>query len=190
PHAGTLTLMAPPLALVSHAAILEARVPGDVPGQWRLLAQQGFAVIDLLPPQITVLSPPSDNVQPAIVSLRAAIVDLHSAVASAQVSVDDGTWQPISAGADGAYGRGLSGLSDGLHTLRVRASDTWGNQAQTMALPFTVDATPPLIAIAGVTDGDLVNHTLAPTVTISDAHLAGSEVLLNGATFVSGSSID
>jgi subtilase family serine protease/flagellar hook assembly protein FlgD/fibronectin type 3 domain-containing protein len=189
-HVGSLTLMAPPLSLVSHVALFEARLPNDPAGQWRLLAQQGFAVIDLLPPQITVLSPPSDAAQPAVVPLRAAIVDLHSAVASAQVSVDGGNWQPISAGSDGAYARGLSGLSDGLHTLSVRASDTWGNQAQSMALPFTVDATPPAIVIAGVADGDVLNHSVAPSVTITDAHLADTDVRLNGVPFVSGSSIE
>ena len=189
-HAGSLALMAPPLLLIGHAAILQARLPGDPAGQWRLLAQQGFEVVDLLPPQITVMSPPSNIVQPAVVPLRAAIVDLHSAVAAAQVSIDAGSWQPISAGADGAYARGLSHLSDGPHTLTVRARDTWGNQAQSMAVPFTVDATPPAIIIAGVQDDDVVNHVLAPTVTISDAHLKESDVRLNGATFASGSSID
>ena len=185
-----LTLTAPPLALTSHLAILEARLPGDPADQWRLLAQQGFSVVDLLPPVITVMSPPSDVVQPAVVPLLASIVDAHSAIASAQVSVDDGTWQPVSAGIDGNYARGLTGLGDGAHSLRVRATDTWGNQAQTDPQSFTVDATPPLITIAGVSDGDLVNHAVVPTVTITDANLATSDVRLNGDTFVSATSVD
>jgi hypothetical protein len=45
------------------------------------------------------------------------------------------------------------------------------------------------VAIDGVTDGDLVNHAIVPTVTVTDAHLHTSELRLNGADFVSGTSI-
>ncbi len=186
----SLTLTAPPLALVSHLAILEARLPGDPTDQWRLLAQQGFAVVDMLPPVITVLSPPSDVVQPAVVPFLASIMDVHSTVADAEVSVDGGNWQPVSVGIDGNYARGLTGLSDGPHTLSVRASDTWGNQAQTDPQAFSVDATPPLIVITGVSDGDAVNHSVVPQVVITDTSLATSDVRLNGDAFVSGTSVD
>ena len=191
-HGGSMALTAPPLALLGYAAILEARLPGDAAGQWRRLAQQGFSVVDLLPPQITVLTPTSNDLQPAVVPFHANIVDLHSAVASAQVRVDGGTWQAISASADGTYARGLSGLADGPHTLTVRATDTWNNPAQTADRTFTVDATPPQIDIAGVHELDLLNHPVAPTVTITDAHLdtAHVDVRLNGAPYVSGTSID
>ena len=186
----TLALTAPPLALLTHAAILEARLPTDPSGQWRLLAQQGFAVVDLLPPAIGILSPPSNVIQPAVVPFRASIVDQHSAVASAEVSVDSGNWQPVSVGADGFYARGLTGLVDGDHVLVVRARDTWGNQAQTGAWPFTVDATPPVIVISGVADGDVVNHAVTPVVTITDAHLESTDVRLDGAPFASGTTLN
>lgn len=187
---GTISLTAPPLKLTSYAAILEARLSSDPPDQWRLLAQQGFTIVDLLPPDITILSPADDVLQPAVVPLSAAIVDLHSAVADAEVSVDGGTWQPVSAASDGNYRRGLSGLADGVHTLVVRASDTWGNQAESAPRTFTVDATPPLITIDGVSDGDVVNHTVTPVVTITDDHLDTSEVRLNSDLFTSGTIID
>jgi hypothetical protein len=188
-QAASLTLTAPPLALVSHVAILEGRLPEDPNGQWRLLAQQGFAVVDALPPVIGVLSPSNGAIQPAIVPFRASIVDQQSSVAAADVSVDGGTWQPVSAGADGYYARGLTGLADGDHTLVVRARDSWGNQALSATQAFTVDATPPAIVITGVADGALLNHAVTPTVTITDAHLASSDVRLNGTPFVSGSNV-
>lgn len=189
-HEAATTLTAPPLALTAHAAILEAHLPADTPGQWRLLARQGFAVVDGLPPTIDLLAPRSDRMQPAVVPFSARIVDLHSGVAAAEISIDAGTWQPLSAGADGLYSRGLGGLIDGTHTLSVRARDGWGNQTQTAPLPFSVDATPPLIDIAGVADGDLLNHAVTPLVTISDAHLQASEIRLDNAVFASGTSVD
>ncbi|MEO7323754.1 MAG: Ig-like domain-containing protein, partial [Dokdonella sp.] len=90
----------------------------------------------------------------------------------------------------GQYARGLAGLIDGPHTLSVRARDTWGNQAQTAPMPIIVDATPPLIVITGVADGDALNHAVAPQIAISDAHLASSDIRLNGVPFVSGTSVD
>ncbi|HEX6834477.1 MAG TPA: CARDB domain-containing protein, partial [Rudaea sp.] len=188
-HDFTTTLTAPPLALASHLAILEARLDSDPPDQWRRLTQQGFTVVDLTPPTIAVINPIDTVVQPAVVPFRATIVDRDSAVADAAVSVDGGTWQPISADTDGYYGRGLTGLTDGAHTLSVRARDTWGNLAQTPSLAFTVDATPPAIVVTGVQDNDDVNHDVTPIVTITDAHLATSDVRVNGTPFVSGTAV-
>lgn len=188
-HVSSQAVGAPPLALIGHLAILETRLPFDPAGQWRRLAQQGFAVVDRMPPDIAVSSPLEGTLQAAIVPFRASILDQHSAIALADVSVDGGNWQPVSAGADGQYGRGIAGLIDGAHALRVRARDTWGNEALGGPVSFSVDATPPSIVIMGVADGDLLNHAVMPQVEISDMHLATSEVLLDGAAFVSGTPV-
>lgn len=188
-HGSSQAVGAPPLALIGHLAILETRLLFDPPGQWRRLAQQGFAVVDRMPPDIAVSSPLEGTLQAAIVPFRASILDLHSAIALADVSVDGGNWQPVSAGADGQYARGIAGLIDGEHALRVRARDTWGNEALGDPVSFSVDATPPSIVITGVTDGDLLNHAVVPQVEVIDTHLATSEVLLDGVAFVSGTPV-
>lgn len=187
---GVLDLAASPLALGSYAAVLDAHLPGDAAGTWRPLAQAGFAVVDGLPPDIRLLQPDAAVVQPAVVPLAAVILDSHSAVASAEVSVDGGNFQPLALRADGTWGRGLVGLGDGAHRLAVRARDSWGNPAQTSDLPFVVDATPPRIDIAGVVDGELANHPVTPQVTISDDHLASSETVLDSQPFVSGTTLE
>jgi subtilase family serine protease/flagellar hook assembly protein FlgD len=189
-HESAATLSAPPLALVNHAAILEGRLPGDAAGEWRLLARQGFAVVDGLPPSITVLAPAAASIQPAVVQFRARVVDQHSAVSSAELRIDEGSWQPVSAGIDGSYARGLTGLVDGGHTLSVRARDAWGNETQTAPMPFTVDASPPVITITGVADGGQYGTVVTPVVDIDEAHLAGSDVRLDGVPFVSGTAVD
>ena len=188
-HSSSLGLDAPPLTLAVHAAVLEARLPDDPVGNWRLLAQQGFSVVDRLPPAIEILAPGAGAMQAAVVPFRAAIIDEHSAVAAADVSVDGGSWLPVSAGSDGHFARGIAGLVDGAHVLRVKARDTWGNETQSHPIPFLVDATPPLIVIAGITDDELANHPLTPQVHISDTNLATSEILLDGIAFVPGTPV-
>ncbi|MDC8013722.1 CARDB domain-containing protein [Tahibacter soli] len=188
--AGLLVLTAPPLALVPHLAVLEARLPGDAAGQWRTLARRSFGVVDGVAPQITLATPAGETLQPAAVPLRVGVVDAHSTVALVQVRVDGGAWQPLVRGEDGWYARGLAGLVDGAHRLAVRARDSWGNEASSAERAFVVDATAPTIAIAGVADGDLAATPVVPTIAVADANLASSDVRLNGEIFVSGTTID
>jgi chitodextrinase len=188
-HDGLSALSAPPLALVAHAAMLEARLPSDPVGQWRPLARQSFTVVDGLPPSITVLAPVSGSLQPAVVPFVARIVDQHSGVSRAELRVDGGTWQPVSVGPDGAYSRGLAGLVEGGHTMSVRARDGWGNETQTAPLPFEVDASSPVITISGVVDGVSYGQAVIPGVAIEDVHLAESDIRLDGVAFIPGTAV-
>jgi len=188
-HEGELDLATADPALGSYSALLEVRLSSDAPGVWRAMAQSGFAIIDGTPPAIGVLRPAVDELYPAVVPLAVTIVDRHSAVSGAEVSVDHGVWQPILLRADGTFGRGLSGLSDGVHTLAVRARDSWNNEAQGSDRTFNVDATPPDISLLGVSDGQVVNHPVSLEVVVQDVHLASTEVFLNGAAYTSGTLI-
>uniref|UniRef100_UPI002147512F Ig-like domain-containing protein n=1 Tax=Tahibacter caeni TaxID=1453545 RepID=UPI002147512F len=190
-HEQRVAVAAPPLALDSYVAVLDARLAGDAPGQWRDLARTSFVAVDETPPDITVLTPVPNQLQPALVSLRAQIVDRHADVAAAQVRVDTGAWQALSLAADGSWGLRLAGLADGAHSLLVRARDRWGNESQSTAVAFEVDATAPQVAIDGVAEGALLNQPVAPTIAITDAHIdaAQSSVRLNGQAYVSGTAI-
>ena len=188
--AAVLVLTAPPLALAPHLAVLEARLPGDAAGQWRVLARRSFGVVDSVAPDLTLATPAGETTQPAVVPLRVGIVDAHSPVALAQFRIDGGTWQPLTRGEDGWYARGLAGLADGAHRLVVRARDSWGNEAVSAERAFVVDATAPAIAITGVAVGDVATAAVTPVVTVTDANLDSSDVLLNGQAFVSGTPVD
>ena len=83
---------------------------------------------------------------------------------------------------------GASVTSDGLHTLLVTATDAAGNVAQ-QTLAFTIDATPPTVVITGVTNGQVSAGPLTPNFTATDAHLASTSATLNGAAFLSGTSV-
>ena len=185
----SLAIDAPRLALVPHLLLLEARLSGDAPGQWRLLAQRSVPIVDALPPVIQLLQPDIAVLQPAVVPFRANIVDVHSGVMRAEVAIDAGAWQPLALDASGSYVRALAGMGDGAHQIVVRASDRWGNESTTPPIAIDVDATPPVIAIAGVVDGDLVNHAVTPTVSVTEVHPATTEITLDGSPFVSGSTV-
>ncbi|MCQ4163760.1 CARDB domain-containing protein [Tahibacter harae] len=189
-YEGSVALLAPPLQLQSHVALLEARAAGDAAGQWRLLASQGFDAVDALPPQIGVLAPGS-ALQPAIVPLRARITDAHSAIAEARLRIDGGAWQPLSRGSDGLFTRHLGGLADGAHQVEFSARDSWGNETFSPAQSFTVDALPPQIIISGIGEGQLANHDLSAAVSISDANLdpAQTSIHLDGQPYVPGTPI-
>lgn len=189
-YESSVALQAPPLLLQSHVALLEARAAGDAPGEWRLLASQGFDAVDALPPQISVLAP-AGTLQPAIVPLRARISDAHSAITEAHLRIDGGSWQPLSRGSDGLFTRYLGGLADGAHQVEFNARDSWGNETLSPAQAFTVDAQPPQISISGVDEGQLANHDLSAVISISDANLdtVQTRIHLDGQPYVSGTPI-
>ncbi len=78
--------------------------------------------------------------------------------------------------------------TDGSYALSARARDAAGNES-TLAASFRIDRTPPVLTLTGVADGGLYNTPVAPTLSATDANLALVELLLNGAPFVSGTTL-
>ncbi|MHB8878506.1 MAG: Ig-like domain-containing protein, partial [Myxococcaceae bacterium] len=54
------------------------------------------------------------------------------------------------------------------------------------SLHFTIDATPPVIAISGVADGQIGNTPVTPAYSATDVHLAGTTATLGSANVASG----
>lgn len=177
------------LPLGEFVLVLEARYPTDVANQWRNLATQSLRVLDLQPPEITLVKPNKAlaNRSPLLVS--AQIVDRHSRVERAEISIDGTQWLPLGIAADGDYGTEIAGLSDGTHQIRVRASDIFGNQAELPPSAFLIDTSAPVISITGVVQGQISNVALTPVWTATDNDLASASATLNGAPFVSGSTV-
>ncbi|MBN1208650.1 MAG: PD40 domain-containing protein [Myxococcaceae bacterium] len=78
--------------------------------------------------------------------------------------------------------------AEGAHTLRAWAADRAGNQTERL-LTFTVDQTPPAIDVSGVTHETQYPSAVTPIITLQDAHLATSDVRLNGLPFMSGTPV-
>jgi subtilase family serine protease len=83
------------------------------------------------------------------------------------------------------FASGATVSSDGAYHLAVHATDVWGNASEAAA-SFTIDTTPPSLAVTGVTAGSLVNVAVTPAVTVTDVNLRSTTILLDGAPFVPG----
>jgi subtilase family serine protease len=176
------------LALGNYLLVLEGQYPSDP--TWRQLASRSLTVTDLIAPEITPLTPDSAGTPmrlPALLTAR--VVDRHSAVATVEIQIDGGAYQPVARDVDGSYGAQLSALSDGTHSVSWRAVDSYGNQSQTQPAPFVIDTTPPVIVITGVSEGQISATALNPAYVVTDNDLASSGATLNGAPFVSASQV-
>lgn len=174
-------------ALGNYSLRLEALVQGN----WQMLDSQSVELVDRTPPALQAQAPlAAAQLRPPL-RLRAGASDALSAPVTVEASFDDGAWFALTALATpaGTYESADLSPSDGTHQYRLRARDAAGNEATLESIAFVVDSTAPVITISGVADGDLLNHAVTPVITISDANLAGSDIRLNDAPFVSGSSV-
>lgn len=89
-------------------------------------------------------------------------------------------------GEDFVSGSQISG--EGSYVLEVYADDLAGNISRSVRF-FEIDKTAPLIEISGVSDGDLVNTSLTPTIVAVGEDVVNESATLNGASFVSSTEI-
>ena len=87
------------------------------------------------------------------------------------------------------YEYSLSGLSDGTHSIYVRATDNAGNKTSSQSAgSVTVDNTPPKVEIKTPVNGATVNKTINFTGTVIDNNLSNSAPVLqykNGTNWTS-----
>jgi flagellar hook assembly protein FlgD/subtilase family serine protease len=73
--------------------------------------------------------------------------------------------------------------ADGDYRLSAEAADLAGNLGSD-GVDFTVDGTPPAIMLGGVLQGSHVAWDVTPVVVVTDLHLGGHSVFLDGAEYV------
>jgi hypothetical protein len=104
-------------------------------------------------------------------------------------TVADDSAVTTSATLDGAASPSDSVVSaEGTHTWRVSATDAAGNQASETR-SFTLDVTAPRITVSGVTPGESTTSAVTPTFSSSDAHPGTTAATLNGAPWLSGTTL-
>ena len=117
--------------------------------------------------------------------------DTLSAIASAEVQVDSGLWQPLTAAATpNTYQGTLMLLTEGDHALRVRARDSWSNLATSSDVAFHIDRARPVISITGVSDSAFYNHAVTPAIAVTDASpITLQEAALDSNAYISGTAV-
>ncbi|MFQ5871669.1 MAG: hypothetical protein ACE5IB_05890 [Candidatus Geothermarchaeales archaeon] len=144
---------------------------------------------DSTPPSLTVLEP-ADGVWFASkhVLLGWTASDAASGLAFVEVQLDEGAW--INAGQANSFL--FQNLSEGSHSVAVRAVDTAGNvRVQTLA--FGVDVTPPDVILLGPQEGSTVtSSTVEVSWTGGDSvsGIAYYEVRVDGGPWVQVGSVD
>lgn len=173
-------------SLGSYAAELSV----ELEGSWHALATAGFEIVDVLPPQVAFVAPAIDSYHATSVAVAVAASDVHSAVASVEVRVGTGAWVALAPSQpDQPWTGVLASPGDGPAILQARARDTAGNVSPAVERAVVFDATPPVITIAGVTDGELRNTPATPSVSVEDASPVDLTVTMNGAPWVSGTTV-
>ncbi len=128
--------------------------------------QAALFTIDLTPPLLTLSGVTEAAIVTGPVSISATVSDVNGATLELTL--------------DGApYTSDTAITAAGPHTVSAVATDPAGNVARA-SLSFTIDDLPPMIEIAGVSEGELTNEDVVPVVTVTDANLEGWTATLDG----------
>ncbi|MCP3421830.1 hypothetical protein [Nocardioides pinisoli] len=169
----------------SCASGLEVGPLGDGPHTFRVRAvSDGLTdptpdahtwVVDATAPVVTVTQRPVGLA--TLVGSRFVFTVGEEATVECQV---DGTWRSCASPFDPV-------LTDGSHTVRIRATDAAGNVGQTDPMTWTLDGTEPDVVITSGPSGDHTSRTATYTFTVDDP-TATVECLLDGGTWTPCSS--
>lgn len=129
--------------------------------------------VDTAAPSI-VISAPSSGASLSGTAVVSGTASDAVGVAKVEIRVDDGAWQPASGTTSWSRSLDTRTLSDGSHSIAVRASDAAGNAAtNTVAVSVTnappPDTTAPDVSIASPGQGTTVGGTITATGNASDA---------------------
>lgn len=94
-----------------------------------------------------------------------------------QYKVDSGSWIDTGySSASGSYQIDVSLLSEGTHTVNIRAVDAQGNYGNAASAQFSRDITLPVSSLAYPTNQQAINGTINVKGTVSDAHFINWKV--------------
>ena len=156
------------------------------------LDSQVMAIVDRLPPQVTIESPQPQTLLPANFTSIGVASDGHSDVQSVGLLWDSqppSAMQPTTPGSE-QWTYAVQNAAHGEHTLQLVATDGAGNTAQSESITVEVDAMAPQIIVEGVASNAQYNETVIAQIQILDDHLQDSEILLNDAPYTSGQPIE
>jgi len=179
--------------------ILANNLAEEIAATW---VGDSVSVSDSTPPSVTIAALTPDPTNDNTPTFTGTATDASSNISSVEYKVDDGSWTAATA-SDGAfdslsenYTFTTSELSDGAHTVYVRATDSATNttaEADYASDGFTVDATAPSVtSTSPAADATDVAVDTTVSVTFSEAMdestiTTGSFILVADSTPVSGS---
>jgi hypothetical protein len=146
--------------------------------------------LDSQPPLVTIQAPTPGLLTNHDVTVIGQAVDSLSPVVSVERQIDAGSFTAVPFDAAGhfsfATGLLLDGSQDGVHTVRLRATDKAGNESQPVSTSFTLDSQPPVMTIQSPSAGLLTNHDVTVTGQAADvvSGVASVERQIDDGSFV------
>lgn len=187
-HFDTLDMTSAGLEFLSHLCILSAVLPDTE----IIITYSGFAIVDDYAPDIISIDP--TGVVGGIIDILSVVADSGSGVDSVSYMLGSTSWKqmPLISGTIyyGTYSAPCTTFAqpDGQYSLSVLAVDGFDNESMD-SVQIIIDNTPPVISISGVSDSGYYNMDVTPVIMITEPHLDSVAILLNGAPFVSGTTI-
>ncbi|UCE80633.1 MAG: carboxypeptidase regulatory-like domain-containing protein [Methanobacteriota archaeon] len=140
--------------------------------------------VDTTPPDVSIESPEDDAI------IASSSVDVSWSVSTdaetTEYSVDGGAWQAV----DGTSVT-VSSLTDGEHTISIRATDIVGNEASD-SVTITVDTTDPSVEITAPSEGATVGTEVVVQWTSDDGTGSGvetAEISIDGGAWETATTI-
>lgn len=165
------------LSAGSHIFYVRPIDAGGVPG----IASTNSFTVDTSPPIVTIATHPTilDNSASALFTFAASDSGGGS-VASFECRLDSSGYSPCTSP------KAFSGLTEGLHTVYVRALDTAGNTGTASSFTWTTDLTGPSVTISAspssITNSSTANFIFSGTDT-GGGSVNRLECSLDGATY-------
>lgn len=156
----------------------------------RMLDVRSALLTDVEPPHLVPVRPVNGAFVPGRFEVQVRVSDQHSSVAQTELRAGTGAYQSMGPGSSfpGEFRLNLD-VPEGPLVLQARARDAFGNLGVSTQWTVTVDRTPPLIAISGVTDDGLYAGAVTPEVQVTDANLDTVALLLDGQNYASGTPV-
>jgi len=126
---------------------------------------------DKTPPAVILTAPTPNAYVMGIARVEGSATDDRGLVTKIELFLD-GSTAPVASTSRSPFAFNLvtTGLSDGQHTIIVKATDGAGNVGQSPAVAVIVDNTPPSVQIVGLSDGQTVRGTVSFTADATDAN--------------------
>jgi len=155
----TVTIDISGLSDGTHTVYLQGK---DSDGNWGPWDEEEFTV-DTTPPVANIVNPTAGTSTGSDILL---IVNTNE-VAMCEYQLDGGSWQTMTNTNSLVHNTSITGLSDGEHTIKVRATDALGNKYGNDSVTWTVTTTGPITTGTDVTpDPALVGTTLTVNATV------------------------
>jgi hypothetical protein len=138
----------------------------DAAGNQSSNAVSGWLTVDNTDPDVSISSPLNNSYSSSSgVNLSGTASDTN--LSTVQISVNGGAYVPVVGTTNWTYS--ATGLSDGINTFAVRATDSAGNVATTSVLNVTVDTSGPTVALTYNKTSPFNAGVVRITATYTDA---------------------